>query len=273
MFEAKTKQNSELWTALQQDFETLEYVDCFNSIGIQYNSFLPVRIKTKPCIAILKKRKQKLNAPKINLEIEKSAETIQAISKEKLADNMIKQEILNEKVISENIVEPPQIVAVDAIPNDEIPLNTIEIEDVDDFDTLKENQVGNAESIENVEENEIDAPQNKEINFAELRNLALNQHNRRSKATKLKIRKIIEQHYRSKGKQIENDSLETTDKEHSKPSQVRKTVKSIIKQERIKEMIEQIATMDLTKMCDLDKISTKDCLKQVIDKIDENEAK
>ncbi|XP_052834920.1 probable Dol-P-Man:Man(7)GlcNAc(2)-PP-Dol alpha-1,6-mannosyltransferase isoform X1 [Drosophila gunungcola] len=56
LVEAKNKQNTDLWASLQNQFDTLEFVDCFNSIGIQYNSLLPVRIKTKPCIGILKKR-------------------------------------------------------------------------------------------------------------------------------------------------------------------------------------------------------------------------
>lgn len=112
----------------------------------------------------------------------------------------------------------------------------------------------------------------KEINFQELRNLALDQTNRKSRAaTKLKIRKIIEQHYRSKGRHIENDSMEQKTKEPR--TGLRQTVKSIIKQEKIKEMIEQIATMDLTRICDLEKTSTKDCLKQVIDKIDDDTTK
>jgi len=115
----------------------------------------------------------------------------------------------------------------------------------------------------------------KEINFHELRTLALGQSTKKSRAaTKLKIRKIIEQHYRAKGKQIENDSAEQTQKTPNSPGGrpgLRQSVKSIIKQEKIKEMIEQIATMDLTRICDLEKTSTKDCLKQVIDKIDDSE--
>ncbi|KAI8044738.1 hypothetical protein M5D96_000910 [Drosophila gunungcola] len=90
----------------------------------------------------------------------------------------------------------------------------------------------------------------------------------------MKIRNIIEQHYRAKGKQIETDSAEQTPKTPVAPSGrsgTRQSVKSIIKQEKIKEMIEQIATMDLTRICDLEKTSTKDCLKQVIDKIDDGE--
>ena len=35
-------------------------------------------------------------------------------------------------------------------------------------------------------------------------------------------------------------------------------------------MIEQISTMDHTKMCNLEKISTKDFLKHVIDKMNED---
>uniref|UniRef100_A0A182YQX0 Mannosyltransferase n=1 Tax=Anopheles stephensi TaxID=30069 RepID=A0A182YQX0_ANOST len=41
---------------LSQTHEIVEFVECFNSIGLQYRSVLPVKIKTKPCIFIMRRR-------------------------------------------------------------------------------------------------------------------------------------------------------------------------------------------------------------------------
>lgn len=251
LVEAKNKQNTELWASLQNEFDTLEFVDCFNSIGIQYNSLLPVRIKTKPCIGILKKRPV---PPK------EASKTKEKIAKTKTSP-VEKETLLAPVKEFPKVIGDPKMktrLQVDADDDDGIVATVEEMSLELEADT--EHHAG-AETIE--------APL-KEINFQELRTLALGQATKKSRAaTKMKIRQIIEQHYRAKGKQIENDSAETQ-KTPGKAG-LRQSVKSIIKQEKIKEMIEQIATMDLTRICDLEKTSTKDCLKQVIDKIDESE--
>lgn len=41
---------------LKQSHDTLESVNCFSSIGIEYRSFFPVKIKTKPCIVLLQRK-------------------------------------------------------------------------------------------------------------------------------------------------------------------------------------------------------------------------
>lgn len=275
LVEAKNKQNTELWTTLLDNFEIVEFVDCFNNIGIQYNSLLPVRIKTKPCIGILKKRLQVVGTepraektlPRVNVqkEIPKSKRN----KKEKIkADEQKPIEIVPlEPILKEDsetavpLAEPSTISEHESRSQPEILIDGEE----------EDGMVATVEDI-SLELNADPVEAAKEINFQELRNLALDQTTRKSRAaTKLKIRKIIEQHYRSKGRHIENDSMEQKTKESR--TGLRQTVKSIIKQEKIKEMIEQIATMDLTRICDLEKTSTKDCLKQVIDKIDDETLK
>lgn len=41
---------------LKQSHDALESVNCFSSIGIEYRSFFPVKIKTKPCIVLLRRK-------------------------------------------------------------------------------------------------------------------------------------------------------------------------------------------------------------------------
>ncbi|XP_034485857.1 probable Dol-P-Man:Man(7)GlcNAc(2)-PP-Dol alpha-1,6-mannosyltransferase isoform X2 [Drosophila innubila] len=272
LVEAKNKHNTELWTTLQEDFETLEFVDCFNSIGIQYNSLFPVRIKTKPCIGILKKRfnvvtdlhkEKKLPKDKSLKDSTKAKRKKDKTKTDKLdpvedtpLENVIQEESKTIKDDSNKFSE--QVSSVE-------PKIEVEIDDDDGIvATVEETSLEfQADAVEVA----------KEINFQELRNLALEHTTRKSRAvTKLKLRKIIEQHYRAKGRHIENDSAEQP-KPTGARTGMRQSVKSIIKQEKIKEMIEQIATMDLTRICDLEKTSTKDCLKQVIDKIDDDSIK
>ncbi|KAH8313824.1 hypothetical protein KR067_012304 [Drosophila pandora] len=262
LVEAKNKQNTDVWASLQDEFDTVEFIDCFNSIGIQYNSLLPVRIKTKPCIGILKRRfppppikqKPKAKARKEKVTIPEAVEEIKTPPVQKIARDSNKSVV--EDILPLDVDDDDGIVA------------TVEEMSLE-LDTNSE-----SEKVVEPEVESIETPA-KEINFQELRNLAMGQTTKTSRAaTKLKIRKIIEQHYRSKGKQIENDSAERSPKTPGgtggRPG-LRQSVKAIIKQEKIKEMIEQISTMDLTRICDLEKTSTKDCLKQVIDKIDDTE--
>ncbi|KAH8265231.1 hypothetical protein KR038_001876 [Drosophila bunnanda] len=284
LIEAKNKQNTELWSSLQEEFDTLEFVDCFNSIGIQYNSLFPVRIKTKPCIGILKKRPA-LHKEKSKIK-EKKVKTAAPVVEErpKLKEKKVKSapepKVEEVSPITPPVTETPKerektkskpSLQMDFDDDDGIVATVEEM-------SLELDYIGPEEQAETElkpEPENVDTP-TKEINFQELRNLAMGQTTKKSRAaTKLKIRKIIEQHYRAKGKQIENDSAEQAPKSPQGIAGgrlgVRQSVKSIIKQEKIKEMIEQIATMDLTRICDLEKTSTKDCLKQVIDKIDDSE--
>lgn len=275
LVEAKNKQNTELWTTLLDDFEIVEFVDCFNNIGIQYNSLLPVRIKTKPCIGILKKRSQvvgKETRTEKTLPRDPTQKEVTKSKRSKKESTKADKETPIEVIPLETILQEDVELAVP--PSKPSPITVQESRSELEILVEGEDEDGMVATVEesSLELNVDPVEAAKEINFQELRNLALDQTNRKSRAaTKLKIRKIIEQHYRSKGRHIENDSMEQKTKEPR--TGLRQTVKSIIKQEKIKEMIEQIATMDLTRICDLEKTSTKDCLKQVIDKIDDDTTK
>lgn len=91
LMEAKTKFNTQLWSSLQEDYDTLEFIDCFNSIGIQYNSMVPVKIKTKPCLAILKRKIQSVaEQGKSEKKKKRSKDTTDnAINKEEESDKPI----------------------------------------------------------------------------------------------------------------------------------------------------------------------------------------
>lgn len=61
LIEARNKHNRDIWPIVEEDFTSLEFVECFRSVGIQYGALMPIRVKTKPCIGILKRRLDKNN--------------------------------------------------------------------------------------------------------------------------------------------------------------------------------------------------------------------
>lgn len=52
--EVKSKYSPEM-RLLQQTHDKIELIECFSNIGVHYASFLPLKIRTKPCIMILRK--------------------------------------------------------------------------------------------------------------------------------------------------------------------------------------------------------------------------
>lgn len=213
---------------LEETHEIIEIVDCFGSIGLQYQSFLPVKIKTKPCIVIMRK---------INSDEEEVVTTMAATKKafrnRKLNGerkrNVIKEQQTDEKAID---IEPD---STNAFSSGE---NSAEIQFDDDekdtTDALIENKP-------------------KEL-----------------KRTRLKIKALIESHYRAKGRIIESvDGADDVVGVTKVPAIGAKTnIKQIIKAEKIKELVEKISHLDLKIVCQLDTMSTKECLLKLIDDYD-----
>lgn len=56
LIESRNKHSNEM-KSLAKTHDIIETVECFSNIGIQYNSFFPIKIKTRPCIFILKRKK------------------------------------------------------------------------------------------------------------------------------------------------------------------------------------------------------------------------
>lgn len=102
-----------------------------------------------------------------------------------------------------------------------------------------------------------------------------------------KLKDMVVSHYRSKGRIVE-DSTGSGDSAlkssmHDSPEEtsvvslptasskvsMKLNIKRIIKAEKIREMVERISTVDLQETCDLERMSTKDCLRKLIDDYDE----
>lgn len=97
-----------------------------------------------------------------------------------------------------------------------------------------------------------------------------------------KLREIIVSHYRSRGRLVESEAVLPTPSSDAPsvappavvaPSaSMKSNIKRIIRAEQIREMVEQMATIDLNRACDLVRMSTKECLHKLIDDQDGPEA-
>lgn len=349
LVEAKSKTNTD-WPILTQNFEALEFIECFSNIGLQYDTGFPVKIKTKPCIGIMKRKPGVLKSkvapkpPKKGQPPEVKKEKAPSNTESKSPEGGTKKRRTAEKVILQKPEDPiitkeeekSDIIEEDNSENlssNEAFVETEEDFDYDDrykyvqlqFDVDKDDDIDDGfeeklklhfgksieetppynpeppppsrpptpttpvplesqeenedDEIEEFDENETQSEEKlrspsklqREIKFTELRNLALGKLSKKSMGkTKSKLRHLIEQHYLSKGSVIEGSSPKSVEVESDKVS-TKATVKQIIKQEKIKEMVERISKMDLTTVCNLDNMTTKECLKKVIDDIDEGE--
>lgn len=228
---------------LHETHDDVEFIDCFNSIGLQYQ-FFPVKIKTRPCIGLMQRKKD------IPAHFLVDAMTINGIVTSAESD-FDSNEILEDLKESMLLDPPAQIEedidiikelssTIDKENSNELPIS------FDTFDTINT------------------LPESTKISQA---------------TTKTKLKKLIESHFRSKGSVIESDretDRDLTDESkkefdsHAIPSHpsAKANIKRIIKAEQIKELVDSISKLDLNVVCDLEHLSTKECLKKIIDEYD-----
>lgn len=243
-----SSKHSEASQFLQETHEVVEFVDCFNSIGLQYQSMLPVKIKTKPCIWIM--RRKKLSAISTEMKERVRQRMLEYKLKQQLESNQT--EIIADGGNSDANIEDPQLEA--------------------DVDLVK---IEENDRIRNVLKKSTKVEVDVEIQPAKYRPSA-------------KLKEMIVSHYRSKGRIVEDsfgsgeipsttlieNALATPSELTNIPHATSKVsmklnIKRIIKAEKIKEMVERISNADLQEECDLERMSTKDCLRKLIDEYDE----
>lgn len=233
-----TSKHSESSQFLQETHEVVEFVDCFNNIGLQYQSVLPVKIKTKPCLWIMRRKKSSRTSAEMKDRV-----------RQRMLEYKLKQQLENNQ--TEIIVDTPPAA--------------------NDFNGA-------------VEEDllvEIESPER----IAQLPDRVETETSQKRSRTRAKLKEMVVSHYRSKGRIVEDSTgsgesaLRPNDEESSLVSipsssvtpkvSMKLNIKRIIKAEKIREMVERISTVDLQKTCDLERMSTKDCLRKLIDDYDE----
>ncbi|XP_031620129.1 probable Dol-P-Man:Man(7)GlcNAc(2)-PP-Dol alpha-1,6-mannosyltransferase [Contarinia nasturtii] len=214
---------------IRHTYDVIDTVNCFSNIGVEYRSVFPIKIKTRPCIIILR-RKHGIIPPQIETN-----DNNQNIDREHVENKKTRTEYQNE-------------------------LDTIETKK----DTLLNSMEANDYDDENVSEFDDTIDDTNAMNDDdEQNNIIETDLKRPTTETKHKLRRLIERHYHFKTtKVLANDR---TDIIAANKQSIKSNIKHIIKKEKIKELIEKISQIDLRTVCNLEKESTKQCLLKIID--------
>lgn len=108
--EVKNKYSPEM-RILQQTHEKIELIECFSNIGVHYTSFMPLKIRTKPCIMILKRKPnavllKRYFTPADDI-VDNEDISVDGSSKNESDENIIEEEEIEEVPV---VTEEPKIL-------------------------------------------------------------------------------------------------------------------------------------------------------------------
>lgn len=274
---------------MRRTHEILDTINCFSNIGVEYRSVFPIKIKTRPCVIILQ-RKLDIVPPTLHTPVSSSSsssaqspsiKSTTASNIDQKAANLQMDESTNgnddqsdEKNDSDADDDDESRESNENIAEDEADRNEgvkTEATATEDDNYYSENakDTENADDTDTETDNDDNPSQDDTLDAADNndddQNIVETELKRPSKETKLKLKKLIEKHYRTRAARLPpNDQTDLAAAAVNRPS-IRSNIKQIIKKEKIKEVIERISQIDLRTVCDLERESTKQCLLKVID--------
>lgn len=228
---------------IRRTHDTLDTINCFSNIGVEYRSVFPIKIKTRPCIIILRRKPgivplkiEPVNVESIDDEADDNSDDIE---NGKNTVDTTEYQVGSDKPEE---TDEPEVVENPNLNSKEKNENAYDDGDEETLDDNLDTNALNDEEQNIIVENELKKP---------------------TIETKRKLRRLIERHYQTKApKPPLNDRTDVI--AANKPS-IKSNIKHIIKKEKIKEMIERISQIDLRKVCDLERETTKQCLLKIID--------
>lgn len=268
---------------IQRTHEILDTVNCFSNIGVEYRSVFPIKIKTRPCVIVLRRRAGVLpfiepTVMVLNADLPNVESLPVAAKLEQFNGKHSEMSDLENSADSENhqFIEDSEIVDVTENENDEETDETNENnEEIDENVNINDNYDTNddaknadasddEENIEDEVDENLNPSENGGVNDDE-QNIVETDLKTPTKETKYKLKRLIERHYRLKAaKEPPNDRTDIVPANPNRPS-IKSNIKHIIKKEKIKELIEKISQIDLRTVCDLERQTTKQCLLKIID--------
>lgn len=257
---------------LQQTHEKLEVVECFSSIGIHYTSLLPVKIRTKPCIMIMRRKPNavllksiiyegsademdneviEVEAVEVNVskeeEKEEEEEEVEVITVKTLMRKKLRRTTTNPKSKIKEIIEAEKLEA------------ELEAERIKEF-LKQEREAQVEEEAEEEDELEVEVEDEPEVEIEDEEESGENTSDDESEESSAE--------QESDEVDQDTDDLLIT----KEGSGVKLNIKKIISQERTKYLKDELSTkstIDLSSFCNLDEMDTKDCLKKILEEYNE----
>jgi alpha-1,6-mannosyltransferase len=221
--EVKNKYSPEM-RLLQQTHEKIELIECFSNIGVHYTSLLPIKIRTKPCIMILKR---KPNAVLLKRFFEAEEPEDGEIGNDGVEDSYDEPDIDSE--VDEVEEEIPEKEAPKPIRRKRLRSTTVtpklKIKEIIEAEKLEAQNTQQDQSNEETIGDDIEIPSDEDMNQ-------------------------------------DDDNLDTPDD----MEETENDIKRIITQEKTKELLSEL---DLSAFCDLNQMDTKECLKKILDDMNE----
>lgn len=264
--EVKNKYSPEM-RYLQQTHEKLEVVECFSSIGIHYTSLLPVKIRTKPCIMIMRRKSNAVLLKSIIYEGSAGEMDDEVIEGESMEVNALKEEEEEEvEVITVKTLMRKKLRRTTTNPKSKIK-EIIEAEKLEaelESERIKEFLEQEEEAQEEIEEQDVqEEPEEESDDEDEPEDEDESDENTTDYESG-----------ESSAEQESDEVDEDTDDLHitKEGSGVKSNIKKIISQERTKYLKDELSTkstIDLSSFCNLDEMDTKDCLKKILEEYNE----
>lgn len=264
--EVKNKYSPEM-RLLQQTHEKIELIECFSNIGVHYTSLLPIKIRTKPCIMILKR---KPNAVLLKRFFE--------------ADEDVDLEGEDGFVnLSENLdeIEQDSEVEVEEVEEDEEPpskplrkkrlrssLTRMKIKEIIEAENEAERLKAAQEDLEpSLDEPEIQAADGNDESEESNNSEPLDEDF--SEELAAEDEQTDEVLPAEEEANYEEDSEPKSPDQENESSGIKSNIKRIISQEKTKQLIDELKQLDLSAFCDLSQMDTKECLKKILDETNE----
>lgn len=246
--EVKNKYSPEM-RFLQQTHEKIELVECFSNIGVHYTSLMPVKIRTKPCIMILKRKPNAVLLKRFFEAEEPGEDLVRNLDADgsyyELLDDEEEEE-LEEPKMEEVAQEAPKPLRRKRLRST-VATPKSKIKEIIEADRLETEQNLQQTSEEAVEE-EVISTTSEEVEGIQ----AFNE-NQDSEETQ-NSEEIVDSHEHEDIAYKENES-----------SGIKNNIKRIITQEKTMQLIDELKHLDLSAFCDLNLMDTKECLKKILD--------
>lgn len=251
--EVKNKYSPEM-RFLQQTHEKIELVECFSNIGVHYTSLLPVKIRTKPCIMILKRKPNAVLLKRFFEAEEPEGMEMIAGESEMLEDEETRE---SDEPYIEEVEETPKplrrkrLRSTTATPKSKI-------KEIIEADRLEAQLSKQQEDDEDIEETQPEASE--EIKEATRGSEEIKAH----EATQ-----DSEEAENSEEELVESSEHDDNNLKESESSGIKNSIKRIITQEKTMQLIDELKHLDLSAFCDLNQMDTKECLKKILDESSE----